>query len=409
MSVSEWESPIPIDRPELPAFPVNRLPEPLRDWIESTAEYTQTPIELPALLALAACSGCVARRFEIDCGWIEPINLWVAILLEPANRKSKVYNLAFQPIREIERQLIDIAKPDTARQVMELTINKQRLEELKKKAARGDAEAMQEAGELAERLATSPEPVLPKLIIDDATPEAIEMILAAQGGRIIVSGAEGGIFQMMAGKTSKFTNMEVFLKGHAGDDLRVDRLSRGSVVVDKTCLTLGYAIQPEVISGLASKSTFRGCGLLARFLWAVPRSPVGKRKIETVRVSPEVEQAYRQLLEKMFQLGEQVGAQNVERLILPKHAERRFIDWREQVELWLGEGETLGSMQDWGGKLCGLTARLATVIHLAESLPQMLPSFTLAYRAWMLLSKSRNGRSRMQKRRLGCLVMMAGQ
>jgi hypothetical protein len=136
---------------------------------------------------------------------------------------------------------------------------------------------------------------------------------------------------------------------------------------------------------------------------------VGKRKIETVRVSPEVEQAYRQLLEKMFQLGEQVGAQNVERLILPKHAERRFIDWREQVELWLGEGETLGSMQDWGGKLCGLTARLATVIHLAESLPQMLPSFTLAYRAWMLLSKSRNGRSRMQKRRLGCLVMMAGQ
>lgn len=366
MSGSEWENPIPVDRPMLPMFPVDRLPGPLREWIKATAEDTQTPIELPALLALAACSGCVARRFEIDCGWPEPINLWVAILLEPANRKSTVYRSAFRPIREIEQRLIESAKPDTARRVMELTIEKQRLDVLKKKAAQGDAEAMQEAGKLAEQLAVTPEPVLPKLIVDDATPQAIEMILAAQGGRLIVSGAEGGIFQIMAGKTSKFTDMEVFLKGHAGDDLKVERVIRGSIMVEKPCLTLGYAIQPEVISGLTSKSTFRGCGLLARFLWAVPKSPVGSRKIETVRVPEEVEQAYRELLEKLFRLGEDVGADCFKKLHLPIHVENRFVDWRSQVEKSLGEDESLGSMQDWGGKLCGLTARLAAVIHLAE-------------------------------------------
>lgn len=362
-----WENPIPIDRPVLPKFPVDMLPEPIREWVVATAEYTQTPVELPALLALAACSGCVARRYEIDCGWREPINLWVAVLLEPANRKSTVYSAAFRPVREIERLLIEIAKPENAKRSAEISILKQRLDGLKKKAAQGNnADAMREAGELAEQLARTPEPVLPKLLMDDSTPEALELVLASQGGRVIVSGAEGGAFQIMAGKTSKFTNMEVFLKGHAGDDLRVDRVTRGSLAVERVCLTLGYAIQPEVIRGLVSKSTFRGCGLLARFLWAVPMNNLGNRKIETEKVAESVEQKYHLLLEQLFFLGERVQQEQVETLYFCPQASARFVQWRREVESCLREGGTLETMLDWGGKLCGLTARLAAVIRLIE-------------------------------------------
>ncbi len=95
---------------------------------------------------------------------------------------------------------------------------------------------------------------MPKLLVDDATAEAVEMQLAAQDGRLICAGAEGGLFDVMAGRySSGVGNLDCFLKGHAGDDLRVDRVIRGSIVVDRCCLTLAYAIQPEVIRGMADR------------------------------------------------------------------------------------------------------------------------------------------------------------
>ena len=43
---------------------------------------------------------------------------------------------------------------------------------------------------------------MPKLLVDDATAEAIEIQLAAQGGRLVVAGCEGGLFDVMAGRYS---------------------------------------------------------------------------------------------------------------------------------------------------------------------------------------------------------------
>lgn len=69
-------------------------------------------------------------------------------------------------------------------------------------------------------------PVLPRLVADDVTPEAVASLLAEQGGRLAVLSAEGGILATLAGRYSGAPNLEVFLKGHAGDLLRVDRKGR---------------------------------------------------------------------------------------------------------------------------------------------------------------------------------------
>ncbi|MEZ6154065.1 MAG: DUF3987 domain-containing protein [Pirellulaceae bacterium] len=91
-----WPEPEPIERPKVPRFPVEVLPEPLRAWAAATAEACQVPSDLPGLLALAVCSGVAARRIAIVAGrgWCEPINLYTACLLEPANRKSAVFSAA---------------------------------------------------------------------------------------------------------------------------------------------------------------------------------------------------------------------------------------------------------------------------------------------------------------------------
>src|SRR5664280_164192 len=103
-------------------------------------------------------------------------------------------------------------------------------------------QALANAAEAALNAQDTRVPVLPRLVADDVTPEAAASLLAEQGGRLAVLSAEGGIFATMAGRYSGgVPALEVFLKGHAGDLLRVDRKARPAEHVAAPALTLGLA------------------------------------------------------------------------------------------------------------------------------------------------------------------------
>ena len=102
------------------------------------------------------------------------------------------------------------------------------------------------------------------MIVDDATSEKLGMMLAEQGGRIASMSPEGGVFDLMAGLYSKsgIPQFGVYLMGHSGDDLITDRVSRATVRVQRPALTCAYAMQPQVIEGIAENPAFRGRGNL---------------------------------------------------------------------------------------------------------------------------------------------------
>jgi hypothetical protein len=363
-----WSEPVAIDRVKVPTFPVDVLPEPLRSWVVSTAEACQVPVDLPGLLSLSICAGAVARRVEVIAGrdWFEPINVYAAVILDPANRKSAAFSAALKPLRAIERQLIEEASPTHAKLASARRIKEKALTNLEKKAgATGDGESIREAARLAEELSLEPIPSLPKLIVDDATAEAVEMQLAAQGGRLVVAGCEGGLFDVMAGRySSGVGNLDIFLKGHAGDDLRVDRVTR-SGAVDRCCLTLAYAVQPDVIRGMAERPSFRGRGLIGRFMYAIPESPIGRRRVNAEPVSGAVADAYDALVRRLAAIPD--GPDGRPWYVgLSAGATSCFHDWQREVELMLGDTGRMVEFRDWGGKLCGLTARLAAIMHLVS-------------------------------------------
>jgi hypothetical protein len=98
----------------------------------------------------------------------------------------------------------------------------------------------------------------------------------------------------MAGRYNQAAgpNLGVYLKGHAGDLLKVDRRGRPPEYVERPCLTIGLAVQPEVLRGLASRPGFGGRGLLARFLYSLPESLVGRRQAGAPPVLPAVADRY---------------------------------------------------------------------------------------------------------------------
>ncbi|MEX0977517.1 MAG: YfjI family protein, partial [Pirellulales bacterium] len=295
--------------------------------------------------------------------WEEPVNLYVAVLLEPGNRKSAVFSDATRPLGELEAELIEAARPSVARAQSDRRQSETRLKRLEKLAAeKGDAEARHEAGKLAEELAMQVEPVLPRLIVDDATSEKLGMMLAEQGGRIASMSPEGGVFDLMAGLYSKngLPQFGVYLMGHSGDNLKSDRVSRSSVYVERPALTCAYAMQPQVIVGLAANAAFRGRGLLARFLYAAPLSWIGQREIAPAPVPDAVREAYHDMVRQMADVEGEIT------LNLSTDAASTLEKWEAEIEAMLADGGQMEIMRDWGAKLAGATLRLAAVIHCAD-------------------------------------------
>ncbi|MFP8871378.1 MAG: DUF3987 domain-containing protein, partial [Myxococcota bacterium] len=368
-----WPELESFDQLDLPEFPTDALPTLLRQWVEAESHATQTPAALAALLALAVCSAAIARRVVVQprLGWQEPVNLFVAILLDSGNRKSAVFGDAMNPSRELEAELIETARPTVAREQSDRRQDETRLRKLEKKAGeKGDIETRAESRDLAADLANQPEPSLPRLIVDDATSEKLGMMLADQGGRIASMSPEGGVFDLMAGLYSKsgMPQFGVYLMGHSGDDLITDRVSRESVRVERPALTCAYAMQPSVIEGLAEHAAFRGRGLLARFLYAAPESWIGRREIAPTPVSDAIREKYRQIVRRLSKDFEN-NEHDAEPLILElsSDAETVFRQWEAGIENMLGEGGQMEIMRDWGAKLAGATLRLAAVLHCVEN------------------------------------------
>lgn len=170
-----------------------------------------------------------------------------------------------------------MARTQAARKIKESKLKK--VQEKAASAKRLEFDNLTEqAANLAAELAATPVSVPVRCIADDCTPEKLVTLLGDQAGRIAVLSPEGDVFELMAGRYSAQgkANLGGYLKGHAGDSLRVDRMGRAPEFINQPVLTLGLTVQPEVIRGLATKPGFRGRGLLGRFLYSLPTSPLAR-------------------------------------------------------------------------------------------------------------------------------------
>ncbi|MEO6089239.1 MAG: YfjI family protein [Umezawaea sp.] len=369
----DWDAPMPLgsSRP-VPLFPVDALPDWMAAHVTAVADLTQTPPDLAAFLALAALSTAAGGRVRVEIrpGWSEPVNLYSVVVLPPASRKSAVFKAMTRPIRAVEKELVEQAKIDIeaariGRRAAQEFADRAEKAVLSADGADRDA-ALEAAVNAAMQVDKNAPPKSPRLIADDATPEVVATLLADHGGRIAVLSAEGGLFGTLAGRYSGAPNLDVFLKGHAGDLHLVDRQGREATAVEEPAITLGLTIQPSVLDGLARNESFRGTGLLARIMYSLPVNTVGNRISRPVAPDPEIGDAYdlriRSLVRELAEWTDPAV------LVFTPAADDLMADLQDEIEPRLhpvtGSWAHLG---DWGGKQAGLTARIAALLHLAHN------------------------------------------
>ena len=369
---SEWLPPIDLYSRNLTEFPVQALPSWLREYVEAEAHATQTPLGLAAMLILSVVAAIVAGKAELEirAGWKEPLNIYTVTVLPSGSRKTTVFRHATAPLYQYEKEVQSRLAPEVARSQSEFKLLEQTCRQLRAKAAKEEGAAeKKELKRLLDKdvVKLSRYQLLhsPVLVVDDCSPEKLANLLAQQGGRLALLSAEGDIFELMAGRYSKGQpNFGVFLKGHSGDPLRVDRINRPTDEVSSPALTVGLTIQPDVLHSLTQKPGFRGRGLLARFLYSVPPSNIGKRLVGAPPVPSEIRSRFEGKVLALARLFEPVETTHV--LRLSPEASETLRAFEEKVEGLLADGQELGELKDWGGKLVGAVARIAGILHFAS-------------------------------------------
>ncbi len=373
---NDWEPPTSL----CPAagsvpFPIACLPTWVADWIADLGEETQTPVDLAGMMALAVLAATCAKQavFQVRPGWIEPANLYCLVGLPSGTRKSAVVASSIRPLQEFARS----AAEQDREKITRSRAHKAVLEEAARRLA-NRAAAHPHNDDLvaaAENAAVHRDSyhVLssPRFFCDDITPEKLGHLMSLHGGRMAMIHAESGSFDMMSGRYNDNASLDLYLKAHANEPIDVDRVKGECFRIAGPALTLGMAIQNDVVRGLAERRGFRGQGLLGRFLYSVPKNMMGHRRIRVDDIRPHVAARYTAHLQQLLatsNLGGDGTEIKSEVLDFDDAAREAVLRFMETLEPRLNPVEDLGAITDWAGKLTGALVRIAGLFHVAERL-----------------------------------------
>ena len=210
-------------------------------------------------------------------------------------------------------------------------------------------------------------PIVPQLFITDATPESMRNKVLEQDGVLGALSDEGGIVDVIAGLyTGGNANIDIILKGIDGGHVRVER--KGESVSLNPYLTFVLAVQPAVLDTMAEKKSFAGRGLLERFLYCIPQSPLGYRTHDKPPVPEKIRNDYEAAINNLLNIPKEVinGDLILQMLNVDPAALAEWKEFQREIEIMMRPGGALSIRTGWASKLPGFVLRIAANLYIAR-------------------------------------------
>jgi hypothetical protein len=352
-----------------PEFPADVLPSSVADFILAAADNIQAHADMVGPCALGALEIACRGRYPVRLpnGHTERPCLYIAPVAPPSERKSSVIGTVMKPLTDYEikynaARAGEVKQSQSARKILEARVAALEQEAAKAKSEENREKARRELECVNEDLAAF-EPVSTlRLFGGDVTPEKLADLMYAQRETFALVSAEGGGLFDNINRYCEKGGLDIYLSGHSGDMVNVDRKSGTSVMLRHPTLNIVALCQPVVIETLFGDKEKAGRGLLSRILFVKCRSLVGRREPVSRPIAPPIKERYADLCLSMLaadtegELAFDLGGFD---------AYCRF--FREVEPLLEPDSGELSFMGDWAGKVCGTMARLAGLIHCIAS------------------------------------------
>lgn len=309
-------------------FPVDTLPDPLKSFVQETADAIGCDAALVALPTLATTAAAIgsARRVTIKRGWGEPSILWCLTVARSGSAKSPACDSATEPLEAVERAEVHAAS--------------------------------QSEGESA----------IPVRVVADTTREALDVILSQNESGLLLTADEassfiGGIDRYGSGKSSDAGRWLPLWQAKA---VRRHRATGDAkrVFVPNPHLSFAGCITPGGMTDFV-RSQHNENGLLARMLIAMPNP----RAAQWTDREPSVEavEGYAAIIETLAKIPPDRRSDGTPwpRLVrLAKDARAVFIPHFNWTKTEAAKSDD--AMAAMLSKLAGQTARIALVFSMAS-------------------------------------------
>ena len=367
-----WETPRPLELSALDEpipLPQAGFPPFLWEYIKAVAAYVQVFPEMCVLPLLSVLSLCVQDKAVIKDPWnehTETLNLYSLTIAPPSERKSGTVKAFKSPVvrhvwdfnKSIKHQQ-ELAEYQSRRDM--LLSERKTLTSAKKNR---DPERLKEVILELQQL----NPVTDKMMLaDDVTPESLADLMQQNNNTMGIITDEGAVLQVAGGLYSNgVSNIDIYLKAYEGETYTQTRRSQPKIVLDKPLLTMSIMLQPDLFDEIVSNKQFCGRGLIARFLFSLPREKAGHIKYNSPDIPTELKRKYDELIDRLLNLPASDTPLTVDR-----ESSRLLAEYHDhcQKEQRKGGKFHYGELIKWMGKQFGRCMKLVGILHLCEHEP----------------------------------------
>ena len=359
----------PALRP-VPSLDQNHLPDALRDAVVDLADRLQCPPDYLAVAMLSAAGAVVGNKFGIfpyanDESWEVYPALWGGIVGDPGSKKTPSLQQAHKPLQHLDYLASQKYSQDMQKYKQAMVQHESEIAVWNKNKNSG--------------LKPTPpvEPRPKRHVVHDSTYQALGVILADNPrGILALSDELSGLLQSLdtAGQEAA---RGFYLTGWSGTGgYSFDRIGRGSISLDRYCLSVFGGFQPDRVKAyvqFSQRGSSKNDGLLQRFQLIVWPNPVGNFQLVDRAPNQAAINKYHQAVIALPKLTEQ-SFQDAQRLPngsqllhFTPTAQYAFNSWYVLNEKMLATGSLDPARQSHFAKYRSLIPALALLFHLLDS------------------------------------------
>lgn len=366
-----------------PVFPAGVFPPVIEEYLDNVAKQEQVRREMVYPAALALCTqGKYKVEYPDATRYQQHLCLYIGIVADPSERKSPVFKkVILKPFYKWYNDVKGDYEAEKARYKAERKVLLKQLEAAEKGCTSKEkaATAVDDITGLEEQLAEKKPPRNPYCLFDDTTPEALAKKLLESGENGGIFSEEAAFMEILAGRyTDKGKNQspELVLKAYNAEPVRVNRVSREELVLERPLLSMCLMLQPELYNRIIANQNLQGRGCIARFLFCVPERMAGTRKaINNDIFQLSGGEIYEGILRKFLDM-ERPEEQAVPVLRFAKElcSESsnlgKYLQW---IENTMQTGDVMEKQSAYTGKAGGKLIRIAGLLHLLWGYDQCTP------------------------------------
>lgn len=328
-------------------FPTGVLPASAAEFVRKASSALQCDESMVAVPALAVAAGSIGNRrhTSLKHSWTEAGCVWAAVVAESGSRKTPAIKEVTLPLREHEAD--------------ELAAYRRNCDQHK-------------ADELAWRDITpasgrgprpEPPPEPKRLLVNDATVEALVPILQANPGGLLLymdelAGLFSGFDQYKGGRGN---DSQHFLQMWSGGAIINDRKNHAPMSVKNALLSVVGGIQPEILTRAVSHAHIEN-GMASRFLLCMPPERVARWSADE-DISLRIRAGWAKTLKQLREL--ELGPDGSPVLLpLTPDAEKVWAIFHNDCEE--RKRHSTGAYRYSVAKLQGYCARIALTLQLLE-------------------------------------------